>query len=62
MDQKYSSYMHPLRGGLVNMQAGTQNMAELQKHIPLRYVDLEAGDLLYNPDWQVKYNDEKNRM
>jgi hypothetical protein len=53
MDQKYSAYMFPLRGGLVNMMAGNKNMAELQKHIPLRYVDLKAGDLLYNPDWQV---------
>lgn len=27
-------------------------MQELKKHVPHGYVDLEAGDLLYNPDWQ----------
>jgi hypothetical protein len=52
MDPKYSKYMHPLRGGKVNMMTGNRNMGQLQNHIPLRYVDLQAGDLLYNPDWE----------
>ena len=52
MDPKYSAYMHPLRGGKVNMQAGVLDMAERQKHLKLRYADVRAGDLLYNPDWE----------
>ena len=34
------------------MMTGNRNMGQLQNHIPLRYVDLQAGDLLYNPDWE----------
>jgi hypothetical protein len=52
MDPKYSSKMSPGRGGKVNMQTTVHNMAELQKHIPLRYADIRTGDLLYNPDWE----------
>ena len=52
MDPKYSAMMSPLRGGKVNMQTGVSNMGELQKHIPLRYADIETGDLLWNPDWE----------
>lgn len=52
MDPKYSSQMHPLRGGKVNMMTGTRLMHEYQQHIPLRYADIRAGDLLYNPDWE----------
>jgi hypothetical protein len=44
--------MHPLRGGKVNMMTGNKNMGELQKYLPLRYADISAGDLLYNPDWE----------
>jgi len=52
MDPEYSAYMSPLRGGVVNMMTGNRKMAELHPHIPLRYADIEAGDLLYNPDWE----------
>ena len=52
MDPKYSSKMYPLRGGKVNMQTGNRDMASIHDHIPLRYSDLIAGDLLYNPDWE----------
>jgi len=55
MDAKYSSYMLPLRGGKVNMQTGRGKeggMSQYHKHIPLKYADVEAGDLLYNPDWE----------
>jgi len=52
MDPEYSALMSPLRGGMVNMNTGNKYMSELHPHIPLRYVDLEAGDLLYNPDWE----------
>lgn len=51
-DPKYSAYMHPLRGGKVNMMTGSTEMAEKQKHFPTRYADIRAGDLLYNPDWE----------
>jgi len=52
MDPKHSSVMHPLRGGKVNMMTGTRKMAEYHHHIPLRFTDIHAGDLLYNPDWE----------
>eukprot|EP00604_Paraphysomonas_vestita_P003770 CAMPEP_0174823166 /NCGR_PEP_ID=MMETSP1107-20130205/22043_1 /TAXON_ID=36770 /ORGANISM="Paraphysomonas vestita, Strain GFlagA" /LENGTH=327 /DNA_ID=CAMNT_0016044673 /DNA_START=60 /DNA_END=1040 /DNA_ORIENTATION=+ len=51
MDPKYSSLMHPLRGGKANMMTGTREMAKYHDNIPLRFADVEAGDLLYNPDW-----------
>mmetsp|Transcript_2379 Transcript_2379/g.2346 ORF Transcript_2379/g.2346 Transcript_2379/m.2346 type:complete len:383 (-) Transcript_2379:44-1192(-) len=52
MDPKYSSLMHPLRGGKANMMTGTREMAKYHDNIPLRFADVEAGDLLYNPDWE----------
>ncbi len=52
MDPEYSAYMHPLRGGQVNMMTGTRNMSNLQPFIPIREIDVHAGDLLYNPDWE----------
>lgn len=29
-----------------------RRMEELHERLPLRYVDMKAGDLLYNPDWE----------
>lgn len=52
MDPEYSALMSPLRGGMVNMMTGNKKMSDLMPHIPLRYADINAGDLLYNPDWQ----------
>jgi hypothetical protein len=52
MDPKYSANMFPLRGGKVNMMTGNRNMGQLQKHLHIRHADIEAGDLLYNPDWE----------
>jgi len=52
MDPEYSYYMSPLRGGLVNMMTGNRKMSEIHDNIPLRYADIRAGDLLYNPDWE----------
>jgi hypothetical protein len=52
MDQEHSALLSPLRGGKVNMQTGNRNMADLLGHIPMRYADVNAGDLLYNPDWE----------
>lgn len=52
LDHEHSAYMYPLRGGKVNMMTGNAEMSKIHDHLPLRYVDLEAGDLLYNPDWE----------
>lgn len=52
MDPVHSAMMSPLRGGKVNMMTGNRKMAELHPHIPLRFTDVYAGDLLYNPDWE----------
>lgn len=52
MDPEYSAVMSPLRGGMVNMMTGNREMSKLHDHIPLRYADIRAGDLLYNPDWE----------
>jgi hypothetical protein len=52
MDPKYSAMMSPLRGGKVNMQTGNRDMASIIKHVPTRFSDVIAGDLLYNPDWE----------
>lgn len=52
IDSVHSALLSPLRGGKVNMQTGNRNMADLHGHIPMRYADVEAGDLLYNPDWE----------
>lgn len=52
MDPVDSALLSPLRGGKVNMQTGNRKMADLHGHIPMRYADVGAGDLLYNPDWE----------
>lgn len=53
VDQEYSAYMQPQRGGLNNVwtSAGLK-MAELQKYLPVKFVDIGPGDLLYNPDFE----------
>jgi hypothetical protein len=52
MDPKYSPYMSPLRGGIIHMITGDKEMSKIHANIPLKYVDLEAGDMLLNPAWQ----------
>lgn len=52
MDPVHSALLSPLRGGKANMQTSNPNMADLHPHIPMRYADIGAGDLLYNPDWE----------
>lgn len=49
---KYSPWMWPLKGGLVNMWTGNKNIAQDSAHVPREYVDLHPGDLLLNPPWQ----------
>jgi len=53
MEQKYSSLMKPMRGGIVNMQTGSLRThdEEVFKRFPLQYADTLPGDLLYSPDW-----------
>lgn len=52
MDPKYSALMFPLRGGKANMMTGSREMSSYHNNLPLRYADIRAGDLLYNPDWE----------
>jgi len=53
MDQEYSAYMKPKRNGMFSMwTGGGMEMAELEKYLPIKYVDIEAGDMLYNPNWE----------
>lgn len=52
MDQEYSSFMHPQRDGMGNVITGWKNAEEMQKYVPIKYCDLHAGDMLYNPDWE----------
>lgn len=51
MSPEYSALMKPLRGGLVNMMAGSPDMGKLHDYLPLSYGEIRAGDMLYNPDW-----------
>jgi len=52
LDQKHSAYMKPMRGGVNSMWTGSKDIGEMQKFLPLKYVDLHAGDMLYNPDFE----------
>lgn len=51
LDPKYSRFLHPLRGGIMNMWTSNPTIHESHDHLPLQFVDLEPGDMLYNPDW-----------
>lgn len=61
LDPKYTYLLTPMRAANVAFMTANSNLIKLQKHLPVKYVDLEAGDLLYNPDWQwhsiKNYND-----
>ena len=46
--------MSPGRMGSAAMAAPIE-LDTLQNHLPVKYVDLEAGDMLYNPDCHL-YN------
>lgn len=53
LDQEYSAYMQPKRNGLFTMWTGAgMEMTELEKYLPIKYTDIEAGDMLYNPGWE----------
>lgn len=51
-DQEHSHLLHPIRGGQVPMISSVKREEDHFTHIPTRYVDLQAGDMLYNPDWE----------
>lgn len=48
--QIYSSYMQAGRIGKAGMSA-PMKLDALEKHLPVRYVDMNPGDMIYNPDW-----------
>ena len=48
----YSAFVWPLKGGLYNFWNAQKDMAGASRHIPVEYVDLEPGDVLFNPPWQ----------
>jgi len=53
LDQEYSAYMQPKRNGMFNLgtSAGLE-LKDLEKFLPIKYTDIEAGDMLYNPNWE----------
>lgn len=50
VSQKYSSYMKPGRKAPASMRSPLE-ILEHEDRIPVQYVSLQGGDLLYNPDW-----------
>eukprot|EP00604_Paraphysomonas_vestita_P003552 CAMPEP_0174822930 /NCGR_PEP_ID=MMETSP1107-20130205/19929_1 /TAXON_ID=36770 /ORGANISM="Paraphysomonas vestita, Strain GFlagA" /LENGTH=312 /DNA_ID=CAMNT_0016043477 /DNA_START=107 /DNA_END=1041 /DNA_ORIENTATION=- len=52
LSPKYSAYLWPLKGGLVNFWNSNENMARDSVHLPREFVDLYPGDVLLNPPWQ----------
>ena len=42
--------MEPARVGVVSVGA-PYDMVVKEKHLPVTYVDVKAGDMIYNPDW-----------
>ena len=49
---EYSAYVWPLKGGLYNFWNAQKDMEGAVQHIPREYVDLEPGDMIFNPPWQ----------
>ena len=58
MDQTQSPWLKPMRAGVNSFFTGAPDMNELQKYLPTSFVELQAGDLLYNPDfmWHAVVN------
>jgi len=52
LDTEYSPYMYPLRNGEVSIMTGKKDIIKYHQHLPLRYTDLEQGDMIYNPEWE----------
>ena len=51
MNQRYSAWTLPVCEGIY-MLAASMDMAELQKCLPQKYVDIYVEDRLYNSDWK----------
>jgi hypothetical protein len=58
LNPKYSGFFKPLRFGVLTFNTGEKNISKYHDNLPLEYADLEAGDLLYNPDlyWHTTKN------
>lgn len=52
VDPVYSAWMHPQRDGIHTMATSSDKMIEMEKYIPVKWVDMEAGDVIYNPAWE----------
>eukprot|EP00968_Pinguiococcus_pyrenoidosus_P028804 scaffold8110_cov267-Pinguiococcus_pyrenoidosus.AAC.2 len=52
LDPQYSPYMGPAIGGQNNFQTMLHDLSHVAPHLPIKYVDLEPGDAIYNPDMQ----------
>lgn len=50
VSQKYSAYMKPGRKSRAAFRSPLE-IVDFEKHLPVKYVDLQAGDMMYNPDW-----------
>lgn len=53
MNQKYGAYMHPVVNSWLSFKTSLtpEMVADVQDYVPMNYVDLAPGDLLYNPDY-----------
>ena len=58
LNPKYSRFFKPLRFGTISFKTGEKNISKYHDNLPLEYADIEAGDLLYNPDlyWHTTKN------
>jgi hypothetical protein len=58
LSPKYSRFFKPLRFGTISFKTGEKNISKYHDNLPLEYADIEAGDLLYNPDlyWHTTKN------
>eukprot|EP00549_Striatella_unipunctata_P015993 CAMPEP_0118698934 /NCGR_PEP_ID=MMETSP0800-20121206/15540_1 /TAXON_ID=210618 ORGANISM="Striatella unipunctata, Strain CCMP2910" /NCGR_SAMPLE_ID=MMETSP0800 /ASSEMBLY_ACC=CAM_ASM_000638 /LENGTH=396 /DNA_ID=CAMNT_0006598937 /DNA_START=52 /DNA_END=1242 /DNA_ORIENTATION=+ len=53
LDSKWGVYLSLLRGGTTHFVTGSYDSPKIQDYLPVKYVELEAGDMLYNPDFQL---------
>jgi len=52
VDQEHADLLLPLRIGKIAFHSSRDNMIDVQQHIPTKYADVMAGDLLFNPDYE----------
>ena len=51
INPNFTKHLNPGRIGQVSFLVRRKNMHLISQHLPLEYTDLEAGDMLYNPDF-----------